>query len=311
LPLPERPTGTLPEFEHVRGDLVRIVRFKNGARCFFETKHGRPLITPERDDDERTIGDQSSTSRRRAAFAFGNAECDWLAMTLLTWEHAPAAADVKPAIDKLRRAWRQRWLEPMDGWVMEMQQRGVPHFHVMHAAQSKFGAVCSGMPRRRVRRRGRLTDLVGGSVENWIVQTWMAITGQSSDAAQSFNRGGIIEFFRTPDAAGRYLAKEACAEKRTQKILPAAYSAGLGRWWWLHRRWHPQPRSVHVGDMTLWPWQVPVTHVWDVAKLADLIRPAEQLPASVGTGRTYQLRRRPIDPGPETAYQKLLNLPRR
>jgi len=288
---------------------VRIVRYKCGARCFFETKHGRSIHPAERDDEDRTIGDQSSASRRRAAFAFGNAECDWLAMTLLTWEEAPDADEVKCCIDRLRRAWKVRWQEPMDGWVMEMQERGVPHFHVMHAAQSNFGKICSQMPRRTVRRRGKLTELVGGSVENWIVQTWMTVTGQSSAAAQSFNSGGIVEFFRTPDAAGRYLAKEACAKKRTQKILPPQYAHGLGRWWWLHKRWHPIPRSLHVGNMNLWPWDVPLTHVWDVAALGDLIQPDESLPPSVTTGRRYDLRPRPAAPAVHH-HQRPLYLPR-
>jgi len=61
--------------------------------------------------------------------------------------------------------------------------------------------------------------------------------------------------------------------------------------------------------MNLWPWDVPITHVWDVAAIAALIRPAEQLPVSVGTGRTYTLRSGPIDRGSAmTHFQKQLNL---
>ena len=303
--------GTVPTFEHVLGDRASVVLYKHGARIHFQSRYNGHTPPPREDDDERLIKDQSKNSRMRAAFAFGNAggmevgtECDWLAMTTLTWHVAPSPELVKWCLDKLRREWRRRWLEPMDGWVMEMQARGVPHFHVFHAHQSQAGKIIAGMPTRIFRRKGRPTEIVGGSFENWLVQTWLSCTGEKDDLdALAFARGGICEIFRTPDAAGRYIAKESC--KRQQKILPPMYEAGLGRWWWLNPRWHPQPVSAHSARMVNWPWAVPLARVWDKSALADVLAPAEPLPASVGTGRTYVLRRRLA---PRHEHQRMLRL---
>jgi len=290
LPIPKRDTGTIPAFDHVQGHRANVVLYRRGARVMFASKYGGH--EPEPREAARVIRDQSTPSRQRAAFAFGNAECDWLAMTTLTWHAEPSPELVKSTLSKFRRAWRGRWLEPLDGWIMEMQERGVPHFHLFHAAQSEAGKIIFGMPRRSVRRKGRQTELVGGSFENWMIQTWLACTGQSSDLdAISFSRGGIVEFFRTPDAAGRYIAKESA--KRGQKELPEVYAAGLGRWWWLNPRWHPRSRSVHSADMTQWPWAVPLARVWESSDLAAVIRPADPLPPAVTSGRIYTLRRKP------------------
>jgi len=306
LPTPKRPTGTLPAFAHVRGDVARIIVYKNGARVLFATKHGR-RVDREKRTVARVVKDQSNNSRSRAAFAFGNAEVSWLAMTTLTWHDVPSPETVKSTLEKFRRAWRARWLEPMDGWIMEMQQRGVPHFHVFHALQSKAGEIISGMPCRMFKRKGHLTYIVGGSFENWLVQTWLNCTGEDDDLrAIAFNRGGICELFRTPDAAGRYISKESF--KRGQKELPPHYSGGLGRWWWLNKRWMMQPRSLHDAQMKAWPWAVPLARVWDVADIAEVMIPADVLPPPQGTGRNYQLVRRPYVSAAPIADQKLLPL---
>jgi len=276
--------------------------FKCGARVHFAPKHGRS-VKPQPPRAPRVIRDQSTPSRGRAAFAFGNAECDWLAMTTLTWHHAPTSAGVKRALDKLRRAWVVRWGEAMDGWVMEMQARGVPHFHVFHALQGNAGKIIAGMHTRLVRRKGKQTELVGGSFENWVVQTWLACTGEREDsAALAFQRGGIVELFRSPDAAGRYVAKE--SSKRAQKELPEEYSAGLGRWWWLNKRWAPIARARHFARMENWPWAVPMARVWNADDLADVLEP---IPAAdpAPTGRFYQLTRRPYVSTTEPTQRRL------
>lgn len=307
MPLPKRSLGSLPEFDYVLGDRAVIETFKCGARVHFVTKFGRSVEQPP-PRAPRVIRDQSTPSRSRAAFAFGNAECDWLAMTTLTWHNSPTSGAVKTALDKLRRAWAVRWVEPMDGWIMEMQARGVPHFHVFHALQSAAGKIIAGMPTRLVRRKKRPTELVGGSFENWLVQTWLACTGEREDsAALAFSRGGICELFRSPDAAGRYVAKE--SSKRHQKELPAEYAAGLGRWWWLAKRWTPKPRARFFARMENWPWAVPVARIWDAEDLADVLAPIPAA-APAPAGRIYQLTRRPYVSTATTANQKSLPLQR-
>jgi len=237
---------------------------------------------PERGD----IRDQSSKSRHRAAFAFGNAECSWACMILLTWHYAPSAPDVKGAIKKLRRLWRERWGESMDAWLMEMHASGVPHFHVFAAAESAFGAACMSSERRTVRRKKHTVELIGGAPERWLIGAWLACTGQLGDAAAlSFNRGGIIEVLRSADAAGRYVAKE--CSKREQKVLPDIYAEGLGRWWWLNSRWAPIVRETYQVSLAKWPFENPMSHVWKADDVAMLDKLAPHAPAG---SRLYHIR---------------------
>jgi len=239
--------------------------------------------------------DQSTPSRYRAAFAFGNIAkpFTWRWMSLLTWRacHAPTAKQVGLAIDRLRREWRERWGEPMDGWVMEMHKSGVPHFHGFHTNESAFGRALAEGQTETIRRRRRKTIIARGSAERWLVGTWIASTGQLGDEmVLAFNRRGIIEQLRHPDAAGRYIAKEAA--KREQKKLPACYAEGLGRWWWLapHLK-GTRKRRVHL-DLSKWPYPHPLSHVWDAAAIECCI--IEPPPKPKGT-RIYVLR---ADPPP-------------
>lgn len=258
---------------------ARAVFYKNGARVYFPGAgnagtHGR--IPGAR------IRDQSDTSRRLCALMLGNANCDWCAMTTLTWRFPPTADAVRLAVDRLRRKWKERWGESVCAWIMEMQARGVPHFHVFHAAQSAFGAACLSAPTEHfpshVGKGGRVKharEVVRGlSVDNWLVETWTDCTDQRHDVdALKFNRGGICELMRSQDAAGRYVAKE--VGKREQKALPARYADGLGRWWWLAPRWEPKPISVADIDLRFWPFDIPLSHIWNGEQIAEAVSDGE------------------------------------
>lgn len=283
-------------WEHVRRDGAKYRRYVNGVVIDWQPEHFDTEHAPGPRGD---IKDQSRASRQRAAFQFGNAclapgvPLQWLCMALLTWPKAPTAEEVKSALKKLRRLWRERWGESMDGWMMEMHKSGVPHFHIFIAAQSAFGAACLAAEKSIVVRRRKRTTIVRGAPERWLVGTWLEIIGAlENDAARRFNFGGIIEEFRTPDAAGRYVAKECC--KREQKLLPDIYAEGLGRWWWLNPLW--RPRHHEAGDVVpeLYPFDMPLKHVWQHADVADSLRPA--VPAAetleIPAGRIYRLRPR-------------------
>lgn len=245
------------------------------------------------DEDERgEITDQSSPSRKRAGFAFGNAEVTWLCMILLTWPSAPKAEDVKRAVRKLRRLWQERWGESMDAWLMEMHLSGVPHFHLFVAAESEFGKACAEAPKRHIRRKKKNTIVVGGVVERWLVGAWLeCIDELGNEKALAFNRGGIIEMVRSHDAAGRYVAKECC--KRAQKVLPEMYRSGLGRWWWLNPRWARKCIEEGFVDHEKYPFEGPLKHVWQHADIEGALRPGT--PTAVETpsrpGRLYVLKR--------------------
>jgi len=218
----------------------------------------------------RTIQSQSSKSRMRCAFAFGQSVADWGFTSLLTFPHDPAAAEVERAWRSLRRRWRDRWGETIDAWVMEFTRRGRVHFHLFHAAGSNFGVACSVAARIEVGSRKKRTVLRGG-VDWWIRDAWLSATRSEPDsAAARLCGGGMIEPMRSPDAAGRYVSKE--AGKRFQKQLPAAYREGLGRYWFLAPRWAPKI----IGEMEVlwqdWPWESPMKHVFNGAEIEHLLR---------------------------------------
>jgi len=213
-------------------------------------------------DEERAIKDMSAKSRRRAAFALGNAECEWVGMTTLTWhETAPLGVTVKKCLAKLSRELRKRG-DPMEAWGMEMQERGTPHFHLFHSDRSAIGVACRDGHRETVSGRVVSRPLAA----RWIGETWLRITGQQDDRdARWFTfEHGITEPMRHADAAGRYLSKE--MGKRHQKHLPAWY-AGLGRWWYLRADLRPVARSAGWISLDSWPWKDPYVHVWDAESL--------------------------------------------
>lgn len=272
--------GTLPDFEHVSSIGVRFVRYKNGLRCFFKVPAGE---APTRGDSS-TILDQSDASRRRAAFALGNAECDWLAMTTLTFHSDPGRDASVSAIEKIARAFQHRFGEPICGWIKEFQQRGVIHFHLFHSAQSMAGQTILNGSREIRADDGR--EVSRGGFDFWIRATWLKISGQKDDReAVWWHSRGIVEFFDSPDAAGRYVAKEAA--KREQKVLPAGYEKGIGRWWRLAPKWRPNPRGWGTLDLHQWPWEEPVALVWSGETVATCIEDYHAAPAAMTNPKAW------------------------
>jgi hypothetical protein len=252
------------EWLHVhRTGPASVAIYRRGAHVGFVPRDDphRPEIPPRGE-----IQNQTPSSRRRAAFALGNAECDWIATSLLTYRHLPPRDQVKRDIDCLRRRWRSRWDEPPDAWIMEIQQRGAPHFHLFHARQSNFGLSCSvARPTEVTRTDGTPVTVLRGGVDHWLVEAWCDIT-RADETARWFHRQGIIEVLRSSDAAGRYVAAE--IGKEHQKKLPERYKEGLGRWWWLAKRWRPRARYAGTINMDLYPFDFPLAHIWNAEDLA-------------------------------------------
>jgi hypothetical protein len=207
-------------------------------------------------------------------------------MILLTWhEQFPSADKVKKARDKFFRLWRDHWGEPPDAWVMEMQRRGTPHYHLFSHNCSSVGRMIldcyeggSFKVVDRVDGNGEAKQsrrVLTGNFADWVRSTWLSITGEEDDPdARYFTSLGMVELFDGA-GAGAYAAKLASeVGKECQKQLPEAYKAGLGRWWHLNKRWHPKPQ-MHV-DLGLgpWPWDVPVAHVWKAEDIAACITAA-------------------------------------
>lgn len=159
---------------------------------------------------------------------------------------------------------------------------GSPHFHLFHARESNFGMACSSAESETVKRAGKTGEsrnsavCVRGGVDAWLAWTWRNCIDDLGERTRTFNERGIIEHMRSPDAAGRYVAKE--SSKREQKELPERYAEGLGRWWWLNPRWAPRPRAVGMLNLREWPYENPVARVWQGEDVARAIDFAESVP---------------------------------
>ena len=259
----------------------------HGARIRREPRPGRPPGARR-----GKVGSMSKASRIRAAWTLANAPVEWRAMITLTF---PAATpDYKKHFNRWKR--RMRWFLDRPGgwaWLMEFQQRGVLHFHVFLSSSLFLGGPWL-LPRfiQRVRRHGEPTDLVRGPFEHRCVHSWLDGLPGSSPDAERFNWGGIIELFRTPDAAARYAGKE--AGKRAQKELPEG-EAGFGRWWWASPECKPPVTGlINCPDEGLPPWRL----VFDQEQIRV---PAAYLPGLPRTGQNQSPSDlEPLETQPET-----------
>lgn len=269
LPDDEPQKKRLASWARITSDKARLEFYDHGVRVRFAT------MKAEGGFGERgEIMDMSAASRREAAFVFGNAsnggrKLRWVAMSVLTFRLPPDADTISRAMDRLRRAWRARWGEGMDAWIMEFQARGAVHFHLFHCDDSNFGAACAAARTEVVVRKGRTRRLVRGGPDYWLVSAWLSAMDDPHPDTISFNQGGIIELLDSPDAAGRYVAKE-CA-KRFQKKLPAEWEEGVGRWWYLNRKWRPQIRGIGEADLSKWPFEAPYSRIWEAEKIAGAV----------------------------------------
>jgi hypothetical protein len=203
------------------------------------------------------IADQSKKSRLRCAFALSNSPLDWGAMATLTFATQPTHP--KTALKRFVRALKRDIGSIQWAWVMEWQTRGVVHFHLFFE-QRWCDQV--GYFTETVSRKGQEVEIIRGPIDEWITETWIEATGCREAAFLRFQRGGIVERLRSPDAAGRYVAKE--AGKRAQKSLPEGVEAA-GRWWWLNPEFKPKPEGTL--ELEKWPYEKAYHHVFDVAAL--------------------------------------------
>jgi len=182
-------------------------------------------------------------------------------MIVLTFREAPA--EPKAALRKFVRQFRLLFGQNVQwGWVMEFQARGAVHFHIFFERRllKRYGWHVE-----RVIRRGKVVDLVRGGLEELIIHKWVSSVGDSHPDFLRFQRGGIIELLRSPDAAARYVAKE--AGKRAQKMLPELID-GAGRWWWLSPAGKPRPLKTIT--LARWPYDRPYRLIFDTEKTLAL-----------------------------------------
>jgi hypothetical protein len=212
------------------------------------------------------INDMSMKSRLRAAFLFSNAPSPWWAMATLTFSIQPKNSKV--AFDKFKRRLRDEWdCACQWGWIMEYQQRGVVHYHLFFSSDfgERNGIAGSGNV-QVIMRRGESTSILRGRFDDWAVRNWIDSTGDHSEPFARFQEGGIVEIFRHPDGAARYVAKE--AGKRHQKALPQEVEGGH-RWWWISPEGKPRVRDRV--KLLYWPFDKALSKVFDYGQLHDFI----------------------------------------
>lgn len=213
--------------------MAKLTLFKVGAIC------RRKIHTKPGGGKRGVVGRQMSPqSRRRAAFAFGNANIDWKWMATLTWHIArPDGGGVCAKVRRSMTEWLRR-REILHGWILEFCKSGSPHFHFFFSDLPPFKT-------RTVTRHGKPVEVCAddGFAKDF-VDHWLKVSGVEDN---KFQRGGIIERLRSPDAAGRYVAKE--CSKRAQKEAPEGFD-WRGRWWGLPHEWSPVPEGeIEIPDV--------------------------------------------------------------
>lgn len=190
---------------------------------------------------------QSITSRRRAGFVLGASEPGWYGMTTLTYRTPPERfCEVQGHFRKWKDRIRKHFGKSPHGWFLEFQQNGSPHFHVFWPLTGPvYEALKSESTVSRM-RKGKVTKVCNGPSSDYIYTAWMNIVGDKSIEFEKFQSGGITEIFRFPDAAGRYVAKE--ANKLHQKEAPY----NVPQWWYIS----PELRAAFVnsGSVSVVEW---------------------------------------------------------
>lgn len=206
---------------------------------------------------------QSWRSRRDLAFLLGNS-AEWDAMATLTFASDVPPDDAFSALKRLRKVWTRAGVETW-AWMREHSQRGRVHFHLFIAAPEVWDE-----PRIRRLRRSGPVDVVCGRIGQAIERAWIRessrLTPLKAEAIRRFHERNTVELLRTPDAAGRYAAKE--AGKAAQKTAGPEWA---GRRWW-GRSESVEALPIGTARLAEWPEGVPpITRLWDRADLEGLL----------------------------------------
>lgn len=142
----------------------------------------------------------TAASMRRLRHVMRNAPCDWVNLITLTYpgEFTTDGKEVKKQLKVFLQGLRRQ--EARYLWVLEFQERGAPHFHIM---------------------TDRFID------KEWVSQTWFHIVGSGDE--KHLRAGTRIERANNEkDRLQRYL--NSYLRKRSQKAVPDGYRS-VGRFW--------------------------------------------------------------------------------
>lgn len=262
-------------------DIIEIIRAE--GNCTIVTK-GKAFVWDDGwwDEDGDACGDpikppprqirsMSTKSRIRACAAFGNAPHPWSHLVTLTYPTQPTHP--RADFDKLTREMRKthnmnfQW-----GWVMEYQEREVVHYHIFLGWDWIVGNGYEHRLRTKTYRRdGKPRTVDCGALNDFFENAWVKAVGNTSEAFLRCQAGGIVEPFKSPDAAARYVAKE--AGKKHQKLLPMHIEGG-NRWWWLSKEGQPRVHERRAIDG--WPLDKIYGFIFDKTILKDFLIDAPQ-----------------------------------
>jgi hypothetical protein len=179
---------------------VQISAFRRDAQvtCFLGSRELGGAKVGKRGE----VTEFSDRSRSRLLFTAFNASVDWLAFATLTYpmEFPNDGRKVKRHINILCR-WMVRRFGASYLWGIEFQERGAPHFHLL---VDKF------IPKDELSKR------------------WFEIV--SSGDEKHLRAGTTIEYLRSTEQGGAYMAEKYCAKKDFQKVVPPGYES-VGRFW--------------------------------------------------------------------------------
>ncbi len=209
---------------------------------------------PELDDISRlrASNEQSTKSRLRSAWTIGNATCEWVAMTTLTYPVSRRPKNYDETADHRKRFFARvdkSFPNTQRAWILEFTEAKAAHYHIFWSGS--LGKEILNGEFETVKRRGfdggeiQETKILRGELDKRIVGWWRNRAGDGSKEFEAFQNGGITELIRCPDGAARYAAKEAA--KRTQKIAPFLVS----QWWGMSNSCRPKVEkqiTMTVGD---------------------------------------------------------------
>lgn len=247
---------------------IFVTFYSNGAHIHWPLRSQKA----KRGKGRGKTGDASIRAMRRAAFILGNAVKPWGVMATLTLRESVTNPKRKHK-SMLQAITREFGASFQWAWFMEFQRRGVIHFHWFFEREEIERRGWLQPEHLQVKkRRAKPTIILRGPFEHFIVLHWCRIVKDSSPQFLAFQRGGICELVRTPDAAGRYLASY--ATKEGQKKLPEGVD-GCGNWWGMSECGRPVPTSH--GVVTTFPFDKAYSFVYDKAVLSELVTEIDPL----------------------------------
>jgi len=232
--IPEQPSGeTACQLCHISTKPLPTYQKRNPSISYY--KRGvivnTPIVAAGRSNTTEAkrgaISGLSDKARNRLIFLAANAPGEWRYMITLTYPADPTkpALGLPAFLQMLRRSDGDAYL-----WVREYTEAKRLHYHVS-LSDCGLSHTLASEGVKEYRSRGTVCD---GRTASRIQEHWIHTLRKSGEFSaeqmtrcSAFNRGGIIEPFRSPEAAARYLAKE--FSKREQKIPPPGLEGG--RWW--------------------------------------------------------------------------------